>query len=101
VYCFISAQHDLDAIACYLDRYAAQPHAQRAYRKELERFLLWSILVKAKPMSSLNTTDCEHYKAFLAQPSPAFSAKKRRAIPGSGGLLAMQANSARSANVMP
>lgn len=75
-FCFISASNDLEAIHCYLLRFADQQHAHRAYRKELERFLLWSIVVKAKPMSSLNATDCEEYKVFLVKPSAAFCGKK-------------------------
>jgi len=75
-YCFISAKNDLEAINCYLLRFVEQKHAQRAYQKELERFLLWSIVVIGKPMSSLNATDCEDYKAFLARPSSTFCGKK-------------------------
>ncbi|MCM2485611.1 hypothetical protein [Burkholderia glumae] len=29
--------------------------AQRAYRREAERLLLWAIVAKGKPLSSLNT----------------------------------------------
>ena len=75
-FCFISASNDLQAIQCYLLRFADQPHTLRAYRKELERFLLWSIIIKAMPMSSLNATDCEEYKVFLGNPSRAFCGKK-------------------------
>lgn len=46
-------------------------HTQRAYRKEGERFLLWSIVQQAKPLSSITEGDCYTYLAFLASPSPA------------------------------
>ncbi|TDK59212.1 phage integrase family protein [Sapientia aquatica] len=75
-YCYISANNDLEAIKCYLLRFADQKHALRAYKKELERFLLWAIVIKAMPMSSLNATDCEEYKAFLAHPAPSFCGPK-------------------------
>ena len=75
-FCFISAKNDFEAIHCYLDRYIDQHHAFRAYRKELERFLLWSILIKAKPMSSLLVSDCEEYKQFLKSPHPNFCGDK-------------------------
>ena len=71
-FCFISARNDLEAIQCYLDRFAGQPHTQRAYTKELERFVLWCALVVCKPMSSLLVDDCEAYKNFLAAPLPEF-----------------------------
>ena len=75
-YCYISANNDLEAIACYLMRFTDQKHALRAYKKELERFLLWAIVIKSMPMSSLNATDCEEYKAFLAHPASSFCGPK-------------------------
>jgi len=71
-FCFISARNDLEAIQCFLARYAGQPHTLRAYTKELERFVLWCALVVCKPMSSLLVDDCEAYKNFLVAPLPEF-----------------------------
>lgn len=71
-FCFISARNDLEAIHSYLSRYKGQAHTERAYRKELERFILWCALVAGKPMSSLLVDDCESYKHFLRAPLPAF-----------------------------
>ena len=75
-YCYITASNDLEAINCYLQRYADQRHAQRAYKKELERFLLWCIIIAQKPMSSVNASDCQEYAAFLAKPARSFCGKK-------------------------
>lgn len=48
------------------------PHTARAYRREAERLLLWAILVKRRPLSSLNTLDCAEYlDQFLRDPQPA------------------------------
>jgi len=71
-FCFIAAGNDLEAISFYLARFEDQPHTQRAYRKELERFLLWAILVARKPLSSLLVDDCETYKRFLRAPAAHF-----------------------------
>jgi len=71
-FCFISARNDLEAIQCFLARYAGQSHTLRAYTKELERFILWCALVACKPMSSLLVDDCEAYKNFLVAPLPEF-----------------------------
>lgn len=71
-FCFISARNDLEAIQCFLARYAGQTHTLRAYTKELERFVLWCALVVCKPMSSLLVDDCEAYKNFLVAPLPEF-----------------------------
>lgn len=71
-FCFISARNDLEAINSYLNRYKGQDHTERAYRKELERFILWCALVACKPMSSLLVDDCEAYKNFLRAPLAEF-----------------------------
>ncbi|KNH08821.1 hypothetical protein BRCH_04048 [Candidatus Burkholderia brachyanthoides] len=69
---YIHANHDLDAVRAYLHHYRDQPKTLRAYTKELERFLLWSVTVRKKPLSSLLADDCEAYKDFLRAPSPDF-----------------------------
>jgi site-specific recombinase XerD len=69
---FISALVDLAAIDCYLARFEHQPHTLRAYRKELERLVLWSVHVVKKPVSSLLVNDCESYKRFIQEPGAAF-----------------------------
>ncbi|RZI40340.1 int, tyrosine-based site-specific recombinase [Herbaspirillum sp. HC18] len=46
-------------------------HTQRAYRKEVERFLLWAIVQHGKPLSSMTLEDCDAYRRFLADPAPA------------------------------
>ena len=71
-FCFISARNDLEAIQRFLSRYTGQTHTQRAYTKELERFILWCALVACKPMSSLLVDDCEAYKNFLIAPLAEF-----------------------------
>ncbi|WP_205182556.1 site-specific integrase [Burkholderia sp. LMG 13014] len=73
---FIAARHDLDAVWAYLHQFREQPKTFRAYRKELERFLLWAIRVRRKPLSSLLVDDCEAYKDFLMVPSPDFVGPK-------------------------
>lgn len=41
---------------------------QRSYRKEAERLLLWSILVRGKALASLDAADAAHYLAFISAP---------------------------------
>ncbi|MEK6417945.1 MAG: phage integrase family protein, partial [Burkholderia gladioli] len=60
---YISAAHDLDAVFAYLHRYDGQAATQRAYWRELERFVLWCVLERGRPMSSILVDDCEAYKA--------------------------------------
>ncbi|VWX63002.1 Integrase [Burkholderiales bacterium 8X] len=41
---------------------------QRSYRKEAERLMLWSVLIRGKAVSSLSPEDAAAYGAFLAEP---------------------------------
>lgn len=59
-------------IGAYLNFYRAKPRTLRAYTKELERFLLWTVAVSGKALSSLLVDDWETYKDLPKQPSPAF-----------------------------
>lgn len=45
-------------------------HTQRAYRKEAERFLLWAVVERRKPLSSMTTEDCIAYRDFVTDPQP-------------------------------
>jgi len=69
---YIRARHDLDAVRAYLHRYDDRPSTQRAYTRELERLVLWSIIERGVALSSLTVEDCDAYKAFLAAPSERF-----------------------------
>lgn len=68
--CTINAEHDLAAIGQVLARYQGSRHTWLAYRKELERLLLWAIFEKGKAFSSLNHSDAQDYVAFLLNPLP-------------------------------
>lgn len=66
----INAQNDLEAIHFVLSRFAYKPKTLRAYKKELERALLWAVVERGKAFSSLNTDDANAYVAFLMAPFP-------------------------------
>jgi integrase len=71
-FAYIYARNDLEAVRAYLYQYRDQPKTLRAYTKELERFLLWTVCVRGKALSSVLADDCEAYKDFLKAPSPTF-----------------------------
>jgi integrase len=71
-FCYIQARHDLDAVRAYLNRYRDQPKTLRAYTKELERLLLWAVVLRGTALSDLRVDDCEAYKDFLKSPDPRF-----------------------------
>ncbi|WP_419761809.1 MULTISPECIES: phage integrase family protein [Burkholderia cepacia complex] len=64
---------DLQAVHAWIAIRGARSEAtRRAYRREAERLLLWAIVVKGKPLSSLNTMDCAEYlDVFVLDPQPA------------------------------
>ena len=66
----ISANNDLQAILSWLAEFDASPQTQRSYRKEAERLLLWSLIEKQKPLSSLTRDDLRDYQHFLTDPQP-------------------------------
>lgn len=77
----ISADNDVDAIAEWINRYRHSPHTFSAARKDAERFYLW-IRQKNRSLREVKKADCEEYRDFLGNPTPAGlwcgSAKPRR-----------------------
>ena len=67
--CLLQANNDYDAILAWLNSKQAG-HTRRAYTKEAERLLLWAILERKKPISSLSVEDCLAYRDFLRNPVP-------------------------------
>lgn len=66
----IAADNDLAAVQTWLDEFSDSPRTQRHYRKEVERLLLWALLERSKPLSSITREDCQAYEVFLADPQP-------------------------------
>lgn len=67
--CTLSANNDYDAVHAWLALHESAA-TQRAYRKEAERLVLWAIVERGKPLSSLTAEDAIAYRAFLRHPAP-------------------------------
>lgn len=63
----LNARTDLEAIDAWLRHRQMGSNTLRAYRKEAERFLLWSVLEAGKALSSLTVSDCIAYRDFLSR----------------------------------
>jgi site-specific recombinase XerD len=63
--CRIQAANDLEAINSWLRVKGANPKTYQAYKKELERLILWAVIERGKALSSLNTDDCHAYIVFI------------------------------------
>lgn len=68
--CGLAATTDAQAIAAWLGLHESA-HTARAYRREAERLLLWAVVERRLPLSSLTTEDATAYRAFLRRPAPA------------------------------
>jgi integrase/recombinase XerD len=66
----IAANNDIEAVKVWLARFLDKEATFDSYRKEAERLLLWSMLQRGKPISSLTHEDWLVYKAFLPDPRP-------------------------------
>ena len=66
----IQAQTDAEAVLAWLAQWPEDSATRRAYRKEAERFLLWSLLEQGKPLSSLSVDDAIAYRKFVRDPQP-------------------------------
>lgn len=68
--CTIAAVDDAQAVQTFLAS-KVSTHTKTAYRRELERLLLWAVVQHGCALSSLAVEDCLRYRAFLADPQPA------------------------------
>jgi site-specific recombinase XerD len=71
----LGVDNDLAAVEMWLRSKRAGEGAKesptvRSYRKEAERLVLWAILVRKKPLSSLDVGDSNAYLSFLLSPPP-------------------------------
>jgi len=68
---YLRVTTDIEAINCWLEEYRKSEETFRNYQKEAERFLLWAVIARQKPLSSLESDDLLAYSKFLDNPQPA------------------------------
>ncbi|BBF85384.1 integrase [Aquitalea magnusonii] len=66
--CLIDASSDVEAVQTWLKEYRDRPRTLDSYRKEAERFLLWSAMKRGKNLSDINRDDVLEYGQFLRNP---------------------------------
>jgi site-specific recombinase XerD len=67
---YLSAHNDIEAVQQFLNEYASSEATYRSYKKEVERLVLWAVVEKKKPLSSLTREDFSLYSEFLKDPQP-------------------------------
>ena len=65
----IPAKNDSEAVDCWLSEYQASPNTHKAYKKEVERLILWALLMKKKGLSALDRTDALEYENISGKPN--------------------------------
>lgn len=68
---FIPMADDWAAVNAWLSLFDQDSHTCRSYRREAERLLLWAVMARKKPLSSLDAADLADYRRFLQDPQPA------------------------------
>jgi len=66
----ITADRDVVAVWTWLEEFIYSDKTFRSYRKEVERFYNWCILIAQRPLSSLTIEDINRYESFLENPVP-------------------------------
>lgn len=66
----IAANTDIEAVLAWLANFTDKQTTFDAYRKEGERLLLWCVVQRGKPLSSLTHEDWLAYQVFLSAPTP-------------------------------
>ncbi|MEX5684835.1 tyrosine-type recombinase/integrase [Pseudomonas silesiensis] len=66
----IQANSDIEAAAIWLETTARNPKSRRVMRKEVERFILWALHSRGKPLSQIHVMDVQDYATFLTDPQP-------------------------------
>ena len=61
----ITAENDYQAIQAWLKARASNAHTERAYRREAERLLIWSVMERGRALSSLSVDDAIAYRDWL------------------------------------
>jgi len=62
----IEARSDGEAVAAWLSARSNSPATTLAYRREVDRFMLWCLNERSKGLSDVRVEDCRAYMAFLA-----------------------------------
>lgn len=74
--CTISAQDDWSATIHFLNLYSSH-HTMRSYALEVEKFLLWLLIVARMPLSGLKRDDWSLYIEFLQKVPPEFAGERQ------------------------
>jgi integrase/recombinase XerD len=82
----LDSDSDWPVLIEYLVQFSLQPNTLANYLKEVERFSLWLIHEKQKPISAINRADWLSYLEFIKSPPTAWCSTKERKFNKDGSL---------------
>ncbi len=74
----LDSDDDWQVVIEYLSQFISKPNTLENYLKEVERFLLWLIHEKQKPISAVNRADWLSYLEFIKSPPINWCSTKER-----------------------
>lgn len=74
----LDSDDDWQVVIEYLSQFVTKPNTLENYLKEVERFLLWLIHEKQKPISAVNRADWLSYSEFIKSPPTSWCSAKER-----------------------
>lgn len=74
----LDSDNDWQVLLEYLKQFTPKPNTLANYVKEVERFALWLIHEKQKPLSAVNRSDWLSFIEFIKAPGPAWCSSKER-----------------------
>lgn len=74
----LDSDNDWQVVIEYLNQFSSKPNTLANYLKEVERFSLWLIHEKHKPISAVNRSDWLDFIEFIKSPEPAWCSAKER-----------------------
>ncbi len=73
----IEARSDAEAVAAWLSARSNSPATSLAYRREVDRFMLWCLNERSKALSDVRVEDCRAYMAFIADVPPSWISRAK------------------------
>lgn len=75
----LGATTDIEAVGAWLNSYlaAGKQRTFDAYRREVERFYIWAVLVERCPLSSITLSQAQKYQTFLQAIPPHYCGSAR------------------------
>ena len=80
----IAAANDREAVQAWIAARAGSTATAAVYQREAERFMLWAVIERHKPLSAIGTEDCRAYMDFITDVPDRWISRRRSARMAAG-----------------